>query len=119
MGHWVALCHLGPKNLKIKCQAFPHDGSTGLKWPTLASLPVTDNYRGLDPRVQLDVVGRSNNFLVDTGAAYPVLTSYSGAFSQTYTNWVLQEKQLLKDSPKYFFVTWMDKYFSTSFSGAS
>ena len=43
--------------------------------PTLASLPVTDNYRGLDPRVQLHVVGRSNNFLVDTGAAYTVLTS--------------------------------------------
>ena len=29
--------------------------------------------------------------------------------------WVLQEKQLLKDSPKHFFVAGMDKYFPTSF----
>ena len=36
---------------------------------------------GLESRVQLDVAGRSENFLVDTGATYSVLTSYSGAFS--------------------------------------
>ena len=36
---------------------------------------------GLEPWVQLDVAGRSENFLVDTGATYSVLTSYSGAFS--------------------------------------
>ena len=36
---------------------------------------------GLQPRVQLDVAGRSENFLVDTGATYSVLISYSGAFS--------------------------------------
>ena len=35
---------LGPKSLKVKCQAFPHDGSTGLKWPAPASLLVTENY---------------------------------------------------------------------------
>ena len=29
--------------------------------------------------------------------------------------WVLQEKQLQKDSPKHFFVAGMDKYFPTSF----
>ena len=41
---------------------------------------------GLEPRVQLDVVGKSNNFLVDTGVTYSVLISYSGAFSsQTCT----------------------------------
>ena len=41
---------------------------------------------GLEPRVQLDVAGRSENFLVDTGATYSVLTSYSRAFSsQTCT----------------------------------
>ena len=40
----------------------------------------------MEPRVQRDVAGRSKNFLVDTGATYSVLTSYSGAFSsQTYT----------------------------------
>ena len=31
--------------------------------------------------MQLDVAGRSKNFLVDTGATYSVLTSYSGDFS--------------------------------------
>ena len=41
---------------------------------------------GLEPRVQLDVAGRSENFLVDTEATYSVLISYSGAFSpQTHT----------------------------------
>ena len=37
---------LGPKSLKVKPQAFPHDGSTGLKWHTPASPPVTDNRHG-------------------------------------------------------------------------
>ena len=41
---------------------------------------------GLEPRVQLDVAGRSKNFLVDMGATYSVLISYSRAFSsQTCT----------------------------------
>ena len=30
---------------------------------------------GLEPRVQLDVAGRSENFLVDTGVTYSDLTS--------------------------------------------
>ena len=36
----------GPKNLKVKRQAFPHDGSRGLKQPTLASPSVKDNHHG-------------------------------------------------------------------------
>ena len=36
---------LGSKSLKVKHQA-PHDSSIGLKWPTPASLPVTDNHYG-------------------------------------------------------------------------
>ena len=41
---------------------------------------------GLESRVQLDVAGSSENFLVDTGAPYCVLTSYRRAFSsQTCT----------------------------------
>ena len=76
----------GPKNIKVKRQGFPHNGSTGLKCPLqpahLSQIIIT----GLEPRVQLDVAGRSKNFLVDTGATYSVLTSYSGAFSsQIYT----------------------------------
>ena len=37
---------LGPKSLKVKRQAFPHNGSTGLKRPIPASPPVTDNHHG-------------------------------------------------------------------------
>ena len=41
---------------------------------------------GLEPRVQLDVAGRSENFLFDKGTTYFVLTSSSGVFSfQTCT----------------------------------
>ena len=69
---------LGPKSLKVKHQAFPHNGSTGLKWSTLASLPVTDNHQGAGAK---GATGCGKNFLVDTGVTYSVLTSYSGAFS--------------------------------------
>ena len=72
---------------------------------------------GLEPRVQLDVAGRSEKFLVDriVGSTYSVLTSYSGAFSsQTCTILGATGKQLLKDSPEKF-VAGMDKYFPSSF----
>ena len=43
---------------------------------------------GLELRVQSYVAGRLENFLVDRGATYSVLTSYSEAFSsQTCTIW--------------------------------
>ena len=66
--------------------------------------------------MQLDVAGRSENFLVDTGATYSVLISYSGAFSsQTCTILGATGKATTKDSPERFFVAGMDKYFPTSF----
>ena len=66
--------------------------------------------------MQLDVASRSENFLVDTGATYSVLTSCSRAFScQTCTFLVATGKTITKDSPKHFFVAGMDKYFPTSF----
>ena len=47
---------------------------------------------GLDPRVQLDVVGRSENFLVHTGVTYSVLTSCSKPSPpKPVPLWVLQE----------------------------
>ena len=77
---------MGPKSLKVKRQAFPHDGSRGLKQPLQPARLSQITITGLEPRVQLDVAGRSENFLVDTGATYSVLISYSGAFSShTYT----------------------------------
>ena len=71
---------------------------------------------GLEPRVQLDVAGRSENFLVDTGATYSVLTSYSSTFSsQTCTILHGTGKTITKDSLKPFFIAGMDKYFPTNF----
>ena len=70
----------GPMSLKVKHQAYSHDGSRGrslLQPDRLSQITIT----GLEPRVQLHVAGRSENFLVDTGATYSVLISYSGAFS--------------------------------------
>ena len=47
---------------------------------------------GLEQKVQLDVAGRSKNFLIDTGATYSLLTSYSGAISpKPVPFWVLQD----------------------------
>ena len=70
---------------------------------------------GLEPRVQLDVAGRSENFLVDTGATYSDLHTLEPSPPKPVPIWVLQGKQLQKDSPKHFFVAGMDKYFPTGF----
>ena len=103
---------LGPNSLKVKCQAFPQDGSTGLKQPVPVSQPIMRQ----EPRVQLDVAGRSENFLIDMATTYFVLTSYSRVFSsQTCTILSATSKIIIKDSPKHFFVAGMDKYFPTTF----
>ena len=71
---------------------------------------------GLEPRVQLGIAGRSENFLVDTGANYSVLTpTLEPSLPKPVPFWLLQEKQLQKDSPEHFFVGEMDNYFPTSF----
>ena len=65
--------------------------------------------------MQLDVAGSSENFLVDTGATYSVLTSYSGDFfSQTCTILGATGKTITKVTHKHF-VAGMDKCFPTSF----
>ena len=52
---------------------------------------------GLEPRVQLDVAGRSENFLVDMGGTYSVLISDFGGFSsQTCTIWGATGKTITK-----------------------
>ena len=70
---------LGTQEPQDQVSSFPHDSSTGLKQPTPASPPVT--IMRLEPRMQLHVAGRPKNFLVDMGATYSVLISYSGAVS--------------------------------------
>ena len=85
--------------------------------------------------MQMDVAGRSENFLTDTGCylLYPdlllqsLLPAAAAAVAAkllqscpTLCNprpvpfWVLQEKQLQKHSPEHF-VAGVDKYFPTSF----
>ena len=56
---------MGPKRLKVKCQTFPHDGSTGMKQPPTPTPPTPQpahlsqiTVMGLDPRMQLDVAGK-------------------------------------------------------------
>ena len=66
--------------------------------------------------MQLNVAGRSENFLIDMVATYSVLTSYSRVFSsQTCTILSATGKTIAKESPKPFFIAGMDKYFPTTF----
>ena len=52
--------------------------------------------------MQLDVAGRSKNFLVDTGAIYSVLISHSEAFSSQTCTILGATKRLLKTTTKRF-----------------
>ena len=69
----------------------------------------------LEPRVQLDVAGRSENFLVDTEATYPVLTFYSGTFSQTCTNLGATGKKITKRFTQALTCYWDGHIFSYQF----
>ena len=80
LGHWAALCLGDPRASRSSTK--PSLTMAQQDW----SGPLQPAHLLLEPRVQLDVAGRPENFLVDTGATYSVLTSYSGAFSsQTCT----------------------------------
>ena len=106
---------LRPKNLKVKCQAFPHGGSTGFKQPNPASSPVTGNYHSCQGSNWMWQVALRISFLTQgltTLSWPPTLEPFP---PKPVPFWVLQEKQLQKDSPEHFFVAGMDKYFPTSF----
>ena len=81
LGHWVALCPRDPRisrsSAKPSFMMVQQDWSGLLQPAHLSQLTVT----GLEPRVQLDVAGRSENFSVDTWVTYSVLTSYFRVFS--------------------------------------
>ena len=81
LGRWVALYPWNPRASRSSAKPslmMAQQDQSGLFQPAcLSQITIT----GLEPRVQLDVAVRSENFLVDTGATYSVLTSYSGAFS--------------------------------------
>ena len=106
----------GPKSLKVECQAFPHDGSRGLKCPLQPACLSQITITGLGPRVHLDVAGRPKNFLVDTGATYSVLISYSGAFSsQTCTILGAKDKATTKRFTQALLCCWDGQIFSHQF----
>ena len=66
--------------------------------------------------MQLDVAGRSENFLVDTGATYSVLISYSGAFSsQTCTILGATGKATTKRFTRALLCCWDGQIFSHRF----
>ena len=86
LGHWAALCPWDPRasrsSAKTCLTMVQEDRSGPIQPARLSQITIT----GLESRAKLDVAGRSENFLVDTGATYSVLISYSGAFSsQTCT----------------------------------
>ena len=84
---------LGSKSLKVKHQTFPHDGSTKLKQPAPASLPVTDNHQRLEPRVQLDGADQFSHSTMSSSlqphglqnARLPCLSPTPGACSNSYS----------------------------------
>ena len=106
----------GPKSLKVKRQAYPHDGSRGLKRPAPASPPVTDNHHGAGAKGAAGVAGRPKNFLLDIGATYSVLISYSGAFSsQTCTIVGATGKATTKRFTQALLCCWDGQVFSCQF----
>ena len=114
LGHWAALYPWDPKasrsSTKPSLTMVQCNWSSLLKPTCLSQITI----KGLEPRVQVDVVGRSENFLIDTGAtrSWPPVPESSSLKPVPF--WALQEKQLQKDSPEDF-VAGIDKYFPTSF----
>ena len=84
LGHWAALCPWEPRasrsSTKPSLTMVQQDWSGPLQPACLSQITI----KGLESRVQLDVAGRSENFLIDTGATYSILTSCSFS-SQTCT----------------------------------
>ena len=104
----------GPNRLKVECQAFPQDCLTGLKHPLQSAC--LSQITGVKPRVKLDVAGRSQNFLVDTGATYSILTSYSGVFSpQTCTILSATGKTIMKRFTRALLCCWDGQIFFHQF----
>ena len=116
LGHWVALCPWDPRasgsSTKPSLMMVQKDWSGLLQPARLSQITITE----LEPRVQLDVAGRSENFLVDTGATYCVLISYSGAFtSQTCTILGATRKTTTKRFTQALLCCWDGQIFPTSF----
>ena len=76
LGYWVAFCPRDPRAWRssAKPSLFIVQQDWGGLFQTTHLLQIT--IMELEPREQLDVAGRSKNFLAGTGASYSVLTFY-------------------------------------------
>ena len=116
LGQWASLCPGDPtasrSGAKPSLTMVQQDWSGLLHLACLSQIIIT----GLEPRMQLDVTSRSDNFLVDTGATYSVLTSYSRAFSsQTCTILGATGKTITERSTWALFCCWDGWIFSHQF----
>ena len=88
------------------------DGSGPLQPARVSQITIT----GLESRAKLDMAGRPENFLVDTGATYSVLISYTGAFSsQTCTILGATGKATTKRFTQALVCCWGGQMFSHQF----
>ena len=114
--HWAALCPQDPRALRSSTKPsltrVQQDFSGPLQPARLSQITFTR----LEPRVQPDVADKSENFLVDTGATYSVLTSYSRAFSsQTCTLLGATGKTITKRFTQGLLCCWYGQIFSHQF----
>ena len=109
----------GLKTLKVKCQAFPHDGSRGLKQPIPASPPVTDNHQQgwnqkcnwmwqVDPRISWLTQGLPT-------LSWPPSSQPSQCKPVPF--WVLQEKTITERFTWALLCCWDGQLFSHQFLG--
>ena len=116
LARWAALFLWDPRatssSAKPSLMVVQWDWSSPLQSALLLQITIT----GLEPRVQLDVADRPENFLVDTGATYSVLTSYFGAYSsQTCTILGATEKTITKRLTRALLCYWEGKIFCHQF----
>ena len=116
LGHRVTLCSWNPRVSRSSAKPVPHDVLMGLKWSIPSNLLSQIIIMGLEPKVQLDVAGRSENFLVDTRATYSVLTSCYGAFfPQTCTILGATGKIIIRRFTRALLCCWDGQIFSHQF----
>ena len=112
LGDWVTLSPWHPRASSSSTTMVQQDWSSPLQAAPPSQITIT----GLEPQVQLDMAGRSENFLVDTGTNYSVLTACSGAFSsQTCTILGATGKTIVRRFTQAFLCCW-DRSFWWSLS---
>ena len=109
---WKYTTISNPKSLKVKCQAFPHDGPTGLKWPVPASLPVTDNHHRAGAK---GVTGCGSEVWEFLGWHRGYLLCLDLLLLRLLPQNLYHFRCCKENNTKIHLSTWMDRYFLTSF----